>query len=86
MADIKTEKKVIVVNDPNPSVINFNLGPGVVVQMIKNEGITHFAHLNPEEATKMGVILIQLATQAAALGQHEAMRAQSKAIEGKTHQ
>lgn len=80
MADIKTEKKVIVVNDPQPSTINLNIGPGVVIQAMKNEGITHFAHLNPQEATQLGVTLIQLASQAAALAQHEAMRAQARAI------
>ncbi len=70
MADIKTDKQLVaVLNDPHPSNINFNVGAGVVGQQVKNEGVTHTCLYTPDEAVQVGVTLIQLAHQAAAMGQ-----------------
>lgn len=65
MADIKTEKtSVVVLNDPQPQYMQLGLTPGVVHIKIKNEGVLHDAHLQPDEAVQLGVALIQGGQQA----------------------
>ncbi len=64
MAKIETVKTTVILKDPNPSGIGFNIQPGNVQLKIKNDLVEHIAHLTPQEALQIGVTLIQIATQA----------------------
>ncbi len=75
MPEIKTEKTpVILLNDPQPSNISLQPMPGVMVMAVKNDQVTHNIAFSPQEATQIGVALIQGAAAAAGMGNAEAVK------------
>lgn len=84
MANIMTEKDVVAkINDPEAKTMGLAVGPGNVLIRIRNEGVTHIAGLQPNEAIQMGVGLIQLAQQAAAMQQQiQQQQMASKLVNG----
>jgi hypothetical protein len=72
MAKIETAKKLVIdATAAQVSTIQLSLAPGEVRIIIDNDGVAHCARIPPNEAVQLGVAIIQLAAQAAAMAQQQ---------------
>lgn len=69
MPNIQTTKSPIIAT----AQANVQLGarPGQVLVVADNEGVSHRIMMTPEEATQLGVAIIQLAAQAKAMEEQQ---------------